>query len=274
MSVSMLFSTSFSNRPRPKHAKRSTLASAVAPVAVGGALTAGVLVGVASPASAAATGGQLAALRNCESGGNYSINTGNGYYGAYQFSAQTWRGVGFSGLPHQASPSTQDAAARALQARSGWGQWPACSRKLGLNNSGGGGTSGGSSAQPRTQSQPQAQPVQQSSTRSQAPARASRSARVAAVPAYVVPKTAPLFDRAFTVRPLVAGSGKATFLPQVKAWQARMDQRGWNIEADGFYGPKSAAVAQRFATEKKLLVRTPGVLNRGIFDAAWKAPVT
>ena len=70
-------------------------------------------------------------IRNCEAGGNYQRNSGNGYYGAYQMSAGTWHGLGYSGLPHQASPEVQDQAARKLQARSGWGQWPACSRRVG-----------------------------------------------------------------------------------------------------------------------------------------------
>lgn len=82
--------------------------------------------------AAGASGGAFARLRKCESGGNYAANTGNGYYGAYQFSLSTWRSLGYGGYPHQASPATQDAAARRLQARSGWGQWPACARKLGL----------------------------------------------------------------------------------------------------------------------------------------------
>jgi resuscitation-promoting factor RpfA len=71
-------------------------------------------------------------LRRCESGGRYDINTGNGFYGAYQFVPSTWRGLGFPGMPHQAPPDMQDEAAQKLQARSGWGQWPACTRKLGL----------------------------------------------------------------------------------------------------------------------------------------------
>ena len=70
-------------------------------------------------------------LRNCEAGGRYDRNSGNGYYGAYQFSAGTWRSLGYKGLPHQAPPEVQDEAARKLQARSGWGQWPACSRRIG-----------------------------------------------------------------------------------------------------------------------------------------------
>jgi hypothetical protein len=85
-----------------------------------------------APVTSAASGGAWAALRQCESGGNYADNTGNGYYGAYQFAAGTWHGLGYTGLPSAASPAVQDQAARQLQARSGWGQWPACSRRLGL----------------------------------------------------------------------------------------------------------------------------------------------
>ncbi len=73
-----------------------------------------------------------AALRKCESNNRYDINTGNGYYGAYQFAAGTWRALGYKGLPHQAAPVVQDEAAKRLQAKAGWGQWPACTRKMGL----------------------------------------------------------------------------------------------------------------------------------------------
>ena len=74
----------------------------------------------------------FAGLRQCESGGDYAANTGNGYYGAYQFSLSTWRSLGYAGHPHEAPAATQDEAAVRLQARSGWGQWPSCSRRLGL----------------------------------------------------------------------------------------------------------------------------------------------
>jgi Transglycosylase-like domain len=72
-----------------------------------------------------------ARLRQCESGGRYAVNTGNGFYGAYQFHPRTWRNLGYPGLPHEAPPEMQDEAARRLQARSGWGQWPVCSRRIG-----------------------------------------------------------------------------------------------------------------------------------------------
>jgi len=62
-------------------------------------------------------------IAQCESGGNWSINTGNGYYGGLQFSAATWKSVGGPGLPHQSSRAVQIKYAKILQARSGWGQW-------------------------------------------------------------------------------------------------------------------------------------------------------
>ena len=73
-----------------------------------------------------------AQLARCESGGNPRTNTGNGYYGLYQFTAGTWRSVGGHGLPHWNSAAEQTRRAQILQERSGWGQWPACTRKLGL----------------------------------------------------------------------------------------------------------------------------------------------
>lgn len=88
-----------------------------------------------SPAAPAAVSGDdaaiWAAIAQCESGGNPSINTGNGYYGMYQFSLPTWRSVGGSGLPSDASAEEQTMRARMLQQRAGWGQW-GCAYQLGL----------------------------------------------------------------------------------------------------------------------------------------------
>ncbi len=72
-----------------------------------------------------------AAIAQCESGGNPSTNTGNGYYGMYQFSLPTWQSVGGTGLPSDASAEEQTMRARMLQQRAGWGQW-GCAYKLGL----------------------------------------------------------------------------------------------------------------------------------------------
>jgi hypothetical protein len=75
---------------------------------------------------------ELHRLRVCESGNNYHLNTGNGYYGAYQFSARTWHGLGFHRRPDLARRVTQDRAARKLHAMSGWAAWPSCSRRAHL----------------------------------------------------------------------------------------------------------------------------------------------
>jgi uncharacterized protein YabE (DUF348 family) len=85
-----------------------------------------------SSSSSTPSGSVWDKLAECESGGNWSINTGNGYYGGLQFSLSTWRAYGGSGYPHQASREQQIAIAKKLQAAAGWGSWPACSSKLGL----------------------------------------------------------------------------------------------------------------------------------------------
>ncbi|WP_284501823.1 resuscitation-promoting factor [Actinotalea sp. C106] len=87
-----------------------------------------------APAPAAVVNGDVwAQLAQCESGGNPTIVSSNGlYHGLYQFSVATWQAVGGAGLPSEASPAEQTQRAQALQAQSGWGQWPACSTKLGL----------------------------------------------------------------------------------------------------------------------------------------------
>ena len=82
-------------------------------------------------ASAEPTADDWYRLRVCESGNNYAINTGNGYYGAYQFDLGTWRSVGGTGSPNQASPAVQDALALTLYRQRGWSPW-ACARILGL----------------------------------------------------------------------------------------------------------------------------------------------
>ncbi|MGH9102192.1 MAG: cell wall-binding repeat-containing protein [Acidimicrobiales bacterium] len=73
----------------------------------------------------------FASLRRCESSGDYRADTGNGYYGAYQFSAATWRDVGYAGLPDEASPGVQDQAAYRLYLVDGWAPWPTCGAALG-----------------------------------------------------------------------------------------------------------------------------------------------
>jgi uncharacterized protein YabE (DUF348 family) len=73
-------------------------------------------------------------LAQCESGGNWAINTGNGYYGGLQFSLGTWQAYGGSGLPSENSRETQIMIAERVRAADGGGysSWPACSQALGL----------------------------------------------------------------------------------------------------------------------------------------------
>lgn len=78
-------------------------------------------------------GGVWDRLAQCESGGNWSINTGNGYYGGLQFSVSTWRAFGGSGYPHENSKAEQiRIATKVRDNRGGYGDWPACARSLGL----------------------------------------------------------------------------------------------------------------------------------------------
>ncbi len=75
-------------------------------------------------------------LAECESGGNWSINTGNGYYGGLQFDYDTWQAYGggaYAEYPHQASREEQIAIAEKVRdANGGYGAWPACAAELGL----------------------------------------------------------------------------------------------------------------------------------------------
>ena len=92
-------------------------------VLAGAALLAPLGLLAATGNAAAADSGVWDRIAQCESGGNWHINTGNGYYGGLQFSAATWHSLGAPGLPNEASRETQIKYAKILQARSGWGQW-------------------------------------------------------------------------------------------------------------------------------------------------------
>ena len=88
-----------------------------------------------SSAPSAPSGSVWDRLAKCESGGNWSINTGNGYYGGLQFSRSTWQAYGggqYAPTADKASRSEQIAIAKKTQASQGWGAWPACTKKLGI----------------------------------------------------------------------------------------------------------------------------------------------
>ncbi|MCU0115871.1 LysM peptidoglycan-binding domain-containing protein [Curtobacterium poinsettiae] len=107
---------------------------------VGGLAFAGIAatgVGLAATPANAASGSTWDQLAQCESGGNWAINTGNGYYGGLQFNLGTWQANGGAGNPASASREAQIAVAERVLASQGWGAWPACSAQLGLSGTSG-----------------------------------------------------------------------------------------------------------------------------------------
>lgn len=97
-------------------------------LAFGAALAAFVL---GSGTAAAQSGVNWDAVAQCESGGNWAINSGNGYYGGLQFSEATWKNNGGKGLPNQASREEQIRVAENVLRTQGMGAWPSCGKAAG-----------------------------------------------------------------------------------------------------------------------------------------------
>jgi len=115
-------------------AKAAADAQAAAQVAANRAAQVAVVRVAAPKAAPLVIGGDdaFAKLRFCEAGGDYTKNTGNGYYGAYQYDIRTWGNYGGYASANLAPPEVQDAKARVTQAARGWSPWPSCARRLGL----------------------------------------------------------------------------------------------------------------------------------------------
>ncbi|WP_237218616.1 transglycosylase family protein [Rothia nasimurium] len=107
----------------------SNIRRSAAVLAIGGAAAASL---AATPAANAAPLEAWDALAQCESGGNWAINTGNGYYGGLQFSLSSWAAAGGTGNPAAASKAEQIRVAENLLQMQGWGAWPSCAAKLNL----------------------------------------------------------------------------------------------------------------------------------------------
>ncbi|UUV28821.1 transglycosylase family protein [Amycolatopsis roodepoortensis] len=112
---------------RGKHRKMSAATRHIARVAIAGVAVGAPLAIAATPASAT----NWDAIAQCESSGNWSTNTGNGYYGGLQFSPSTWRAYGGTGSAHTASREQQIAVAERVLQGQGIGAWPHCGKKGG-----------------------------------------------------------------------------------------------------------------------------------------------
>lgn len=122
------------SRHRGKHRGPSSLGPTIARLTLASAV-AGAPFALTAPAQAAsdATWDELA---ECESGGDWHANTGNGYYGGLQFSESTWDAYGgeeYADSAHQASREQQIAIAERVQEGQGWNAWPSCSDQVGLS---------------------------------------------------------------------------------------------------------------------------------------------
>jgi len=113
-------STSHGRHRKPSATRRHVTRAAVAGIALGAPLAL-----TAAPAQAATTA-EWDAVAKCESGGNWAINTGNGYFGGLQFALSTWRGFGGVGNPAAASKAEQIRIAEKVLAVQGAGAWPVC----------------------------------------------------------------------------------------------------------------------------------------------------
>ncbi len=158
---------------------------------VGGLAFAGIAatgVGLAAAPANAASGSTWDALAQCESGGNWAINTGNGYYGGLQFNLGTWQANGGAGNPASASRSAQIAVAERVLASQGWGAWPACSAKLGLSGTTGAAPQAAAPAAPAPAApQQQAAPQQAAPSTTQAAPSTTQAAPKPAAPSKPAP---------------------------------------------------------------------------------------
>ena len=111
---------------------RETLGRAITGGVAAAALTMGG-VGLSAASASAAPRNPWNAIAQCESGGNWHIDTGNGYYGGLQFSASTWAAHGGRGSAASASKAEQIAIGKRVAASQGWGAWSSCSARLGLS---------------------------------------------------------------------------------------------------------------------------------------------
>ena len=214
-----------SRRPRVLH--RHNLAAGGRTLAL--ALT--LLLLLPTTATADPSAADWSRLRMCESTNRYPINTGNGYYGAYQFDLPTWRSVGGTGYPHQASPAEQDHRALYLYRMRGWQPWT-CAAKLGL--------------------------------RPDADAR-SRRVPTYAESAYIGGGPAPQAPGVPPWPGVVYQYGDCA--PALRTWQLRMNTHGYSFQGSGCYYAETRTAV--LALQRANGIPDTGRLGPRTWSAAW-----
>lgn len=207
-------------------------------LALGPVVALGVLT--ATPAGADPSPTAWAALRDCESGGNYgAVSSGGHYYGAYQFDLTTWRSVGGTGLPSQASPTEQDYRALYLYRMRGWQPWT-CAGSLGLR------------PDPDAASHRVPTYAEAAAMNGTAPPGAPPNAAIPPWPGKV-------FDY-----------GDCD--PALRTWQLRMNTFGFTFEGTGCYYAKTKTAV--LALQRANGIKDSGLLGPQTWRAAWqgKAP--
>jgi len=208
----------------PKHSARKAnpVRRRVTGVAVAGVATVAGGMATASSAQASTVWDRVAA---CESGGNWSINTGNGYYGGLQFSDRTWDGFGgerYAPTANRATKAQQITIAQKVLASQGPGAWPTCGARAGLTRANGGAVDAGSTTSRASRS-----------TTRNAPAAHSTAGKLV-VDGIRGPKTNAAIER------WVGGSVNGTLSrSDVKALQRKVGSA-----PDGIIGPKTMRALQ------------------------------
>ena len=190
----------------------------------------------AGPAAADPSADDWYQLRMCESSNRYDINTGNGYYGAYQFDLSTWQSVGGSGYPNQASASEQDYRALLLYRQRGWSPWT-CAYLVGLTEDG----------DARSGVAP---PVGGNQSSGSGASEGSSSASSGSAPAYP--------GRQFF---------EGDYSEELKVWQKQMGTRGYDLVGTGYFGPKTKAAV--LDLQAKAGLNVVGYIGPRTWAAAW-----
>ena len=210
------------------------------------AISAGFTIFISGTASADPSASAWASLRQCESTSTYNINTGNGYYGAYQFDLSTWQSVGGSGLPSNASPAEQDYRALYLYRMRGWSPWT-CAGLAGLQED----AAAGSGVVPTPADSAY---IGNGGTGGFNPVPVS----TCHVGASVAPAWGGTnFVQGNTYRALVC-------------WQKQMARRGYGFTGTGYFGAKTLAAVHDLQSRSGL--RQGNVIDAATWGAAWGKP--